>query len=327
MIALYTDRRMIDHRTPAGHPEKPERLSALLDAWQAEPFASLFHKADFSPVLRADLLRVHAEDYLNDVETESHRATDQKPVMLDPDTFLAKSSMIAAQIAAGAAVAAVEQVMSANPKDSQPNRAFCAIRPPGHHARPKTAMGFCIYGSIAVAAAHARDVLGLNRILIVDFDVHHGNGTQEMFYEDDRVGFMSIHRFPFYPGTGRAEETGAGRGLGYTWNVPLNASTRPEQYLEAFEKTLEKAASKMRPELVMISAGFDAHRLDPVGGLGLDSHHFTAITQKIVDVANHHCSGRIVSLLEGGYNVEKLVESASFHVKCLAGLSVTNEKK
>lgn len=317
MITLYTDRRMIQHRPPAGHPERPERLSALLDHWEQPEFKNLFDRLDFEAVASNDLLRVHTADYLADVETESLRATDEKPVMMDPDTFLGRSSQLAARLAAGAAVSAVNQVMKSG---AFQNNAFCAVRPPGHHARPVSAMGFCIYANIAVAAAHARDVLGLDRILIVDFDVHHGNGTQEIFYEDDRVGFLSIHRCPFYPGTGRSDETGKGRGLGYTWNVPLRADTKPSDYIDAFQKSLDSAASKVKPQLVLISAGFDAHRLDPVGGLGLESHHFGLITQKIMDVANHYCGGRIVSLLEGGYNIEKLVESATIHVKCLDGI-------
>ena len=321
MITIYTDPRMIEHCTPAGHPEKPARLSTLLDHWESIKLFESARRGTFAEVASADLQRVHANDYLADVETESHRATDDKPVMLDPDTYLAAKSMQAARLAAGAAVAAVEQVAKSTGSDQ--NKAFCAIRPPGHHARPKAAMGFCIYATAAVAAAHARDVLGLERILVVDFDVHHGNGTQEIFYDDQRVGFLSSHRFPFYPGTGRADETGTGRGLGYTWNIPLPAETRPSAFHDAFESTLEKAAAKQKPQLVIISAGFDAHRLDPVGGLNLESSDFIRITRKIMEIADAHCGGRIVSLLEGGYNVEKLVESATFHVKTLAGLKTS----
>lgn len=268
----------------------------------------------FSEVVRPELSRVHSADYLDDLDFEAPRATDDRPVMLDPDTFLAAKTLTAARLAAGAAVAAVEQVMK---PAAQSKIVFCAVRPPGHHARPQAAMGFCVYSTIAVAAAHARDVLGLDRILIVDFDVHHGNGTQEIFYEDDRVGFMSIHRHPFYPGTGKADETGRGRGLGFTWNVPLGAKTARSEYHAAFQATLEKAADKMKPQLVMISAGFDAHRLDPVGGLGLESEDFAKLTKSLIDVANMHAGGRIVSLLEGGYNVEKLVESATVHIEAL----------
>lgn len=314
MITLYTDRRMIDHKNPAGHPEKSERLQALLDHWQRSGHQARMAAGAFHEVARPDLARVHSADYLDDLEAEAPRATDDRPVMLDPDTYLAAKTLTAARLAAGAAVAAVEQVL----RPGTPSKiAFCAVRPPGHHARPHSAMGFCVYSTIAVAAAHARDVLGLDRILIVDFDVHHGNGTQEIFYEDPRVGFMSIHRHPFYPGTGKADETGRGRGLGFTWNVPLGAAAPPMEYHAAFQATLEKAADRMKPQLVLISAGFDAHRLDPVGGLGLESEDFVALTKSLIDVANTHAGGRMVSLLEGGYNVAKMVESATVHIQTL----------
>ncbi|MFM7319356.1 MAG: histone deacetylase [Isosphaeraceae bacterium] len=321
MITIYTDRRMIDHRTPSGHPERPARLAALLDHWDAIKLFDHVRRGTFVEVAPADLRRVHSADYLDDVETESHRARDEKPIMLDPDTYLAGHSMLAACLATGAAVAAVEQVAKSTGPET--GKAFCAVRPPGHHARPKQAMGFCIYATAAVAAAHARDVLRLDRILVVDFDVHHGNGTQEIFYDDDRVGFFSIHRFPFYPGTGRADETGTGKGLGYTWNAPLPANTPASKFHDTFEAMLDKAAAKMKPQLVIISAGFDAHRLDPVGGLNLESEDYIRITRKVMQVADASCGGRIVSLLEGGYNVEKLVESATFHVKTLAGLATS----
>jgi len=314
MITLYTDRRMIDHKNPAGHPEQSQRLQALLDHWQQSGHQARMATGVFQEVARPDLARVHLADYLDDLQAEAPRATDDRPVMLDPDTYLAASTLTAARLAAGAAVAAVDQVMKPG---AQNKVAFCAVRPPGHHARPHAAMGFCIYSTIAVAAAHARDVLGLDRVLIVDFDVHHGNGTQEIFYEDDRVGFLSIHRHPFYPGTGKADETGRGRGLGFTWNVPLGAATPPAEYQAAFAAALEKAADKMKPQLVLVSAGFDAHRLDPVGGLGLENEDYAILTRRLLDVAGTHAGGRMVSLLEGGYNVAKLVESATVHIESL----------
>jgi acetoin utilization deacetylase AcuC-like enzyme len=314
MITLYTDRRMINHKTPAGHPERPERLAALLDHWEKKGHKAAMRPGSFGEVTRPALSRIHSGDYLDDLEAESPRATDDRPIMLDPDTHMALGTLTAARLAAGAAVAAVDQVMKADAND---RIAFCAVRPPGHHARAHSAMGFCIFSTIAVAAAHARDQLGLERILIVDFDVHHGNGTQEIFYDDNRVGFVSIHRHPFYPGTGKADESGRGRGAGFTWNAPLGASTSRTAYHSAFEKVLETAAEKMRPQLVLISAGFDAHKLDPVGGLNLETEDFGLITKALMNVANTHCGGRIVSLLEGGYNVDKLVESATLHIETL----------
>ncbi len=314
MIPIYTDPRMIDHRTPAGHPERPERLSALLDHWRKNGRLTDANAKTVTEAERSDLARIHSEAYLKNLEEKSAEATDEHLQMLDPDTYMGRSSLRAAKLAAGAAVAATRSVAEASDRQ---RIAFCAVRPPGHHARPHTAMGFCLYGTIAAAAAHARDVLRLDRILIVDFDVHHGNGTQEMFYEDDRVGFLSIHRFPFYPGTGRAEETGSGRGLGFTWNVPLPAETSPKNFHAAFEATLEKAAAKTKPQIVLISAGFDAHREDPVGGLGLESDDFRRITRSVRQVADTYSEGRIVSMLEGGYHVDRLVESATVHIDAL----------
>jgi acetoin utilization deacetylase AcuC-like enzyme len=314
MIPIFTDPRMIDHKTPAGHPEKPERLARLLDHWRKSGRLTEANTRPVTEVSDQELKRVHAPSYLKSLEEKSLAATDEHLTMLDPDTHMGASSLKAAKLAAGAAVAAVRLVTE---PDSKNKIAFCAVRPPGHHARPASAMGFCLYGTIAVAAAYARDVLKLDRILIVDFDVHHGNGTQEMFYEDSRVGFLSVHRFPFYPGSGRADETGSGPGLGFTWNVPLGAETRPADYHAAFESTLEKAADKMKPQLVLISAGFDAHHEDPVGGLGLVSEDFRRITRAILDVADTHAGGRVVSMLEGGYHIERLVESASVHLDSL----------
>ena len=232
--------------------------------------------------------------------------------MLDPDTWLMPGSGLAARLAAGAAVEAVSFVMA-----SQDRHALCLVRPPGHHARPASGMGFCIYGNVAVAAADALARFDLNRVLIVDFDVHHGNGTQEAFYDNRRVGFLSIHRYPFYPGTGAADETGTGDGLGVTMNVPSRYGTPRSQYHAAFRAGLETLADRIRPELVLISAGFDAHAEDPVGDLGLEVEDFEILTKEIVSVAETHAKGRIVSVLEGGYNVPILAGCVEVHLHAL----------
>jgi acetoin utilization deacetylase AcuC-like enzyme len=178
-------------------------------------------------------------------------------------------------------------------------------------------MGFCLFNNIAVAAAHARVAHGLERVLIVDWDVHHGNGTQDIFYEDGAVHFLSLHRYPFYPGTGAADETGSGRGLGTTLNFPLAFGISRREYISAFATALEEAAGRCRPELILLSAGFDAHAADPVGSLGLESEDFGELTQLIVAAARQYCGGKLVSLLEGGYNVEKLGESVSIHLETM----------
>jgi acetoin utilization deacetylase AcuC-like enzyme len=215
-------------------------------------------------------------------------------------------------MACGTAVDAVERVIA-----GEDTTAFCAVRPPGHHAVPNGAMGFCLLGNAAIAARTAIQRLGLNRVLVVDWDVHHGNGTQDVFYEDGQVGFFSAHRFPFYPGTGRKIETGRGAGLGTTFNLPLQFGTSRKDYLSAFEGMLTDAADHMKPELVILSAGFDAHADDPIGSLGLETEDFETLTRLVQQVAATHANDRLVSILEGGYNLQRLAECVELHLKTL----------
>jgi acetoin utilization deacetylase AcuC-like enzyme len=232
--------------------------------------------------------------------------------MLDVDTIVSSKSYEVALAAAGAGVAAVDAVLS-----GQDKTALCLIRPPGHHATPTHSMGFCLFNNIALAADHARRVHQLDRILILDWDVHHGNGTQDIFYEDQEIFFLSIHRYGagFYPGTGAADETGSGRGLGYTANVPIRYGTSRKDYFSALKNALDKAADKMKPQLVLVSAGFDAHRKDPIGSLGLETEDFSKLTRMALDVARTHAQGRLVSCLEGGYDLEALAESVQVHLE------------
>ncbi len=308
VVGLFTDPRMLEHHVPARHPERPERLQAILRQLQR----SGYHNSCPSGVVRAatdeELARVHSVDYLREVSALEAAGGG----MLDPDTWLLPGSGLAARLAAGAAIEAVSFVMT-NPD----RRALCLVRPPGHHARPSSGMGFCIYGNVALAAEEALARFHLNRVLIVDFDVHHGNGTQECFYKSSRVGFLSIHRYPFYPGTGAKDETGSGDGLGATMNVPLPYGTKRDHYHAAFRAALEKLADRIRPELVLISAGFDAHAEDPVGDLGLEVEDFETLTKDVVAVAETHAQGRIVSVLEGGYNVPILAGSVEVHLHAL----------
>jgi acetoin utilization deacetylase AcuC-like enzyme len=299
---------MMEHRVPTKHPERPERLQAILRHLERTGYLGSKDDSRVREATDEELARVHAADYLRRVA----KVESAGGGMLDPDTWVSKGSNEAAHLAAGAGIEAVSFVMAA-----QERRALCVVRPPGHHALPETGMGFCIYANVAVAAAAALARHELNRVLIVDFDVHHGNGTQAIYYASKRVGFLSIHRYPFYPGTGSRDETGSGPGLGRVKNIPLPYGTARTAYRAAFRSGLDKLADRIRPELVLVSAGFDAHAEDPVGDLGLEVEDFEVLTRDIVAVAETHASGRIVSVLEGGYNVPILAGAVAAHLGAL----------
>jgi acetoin utilization deacetylase AcuC-like enzyme len=307
-VWLFADSRMIEHRPPAGHPERPERLAAILQRLKRNDMLFSCPAGTVRPATDAELGRVHGPQYL----AAMRRVSEAGGGPVEADTWMSPRSEEAARLAAGAAVEAVAAVV-----EGRARRAFCAIRPPGHHARPGAAMGFCLFGNVAVAAADALERHGLARVLIADFDVHHGNGTQEMFEADGRVGFLSIHRYPFYPGTGAADETGRGPGLGLIRNEPVAFGTPRESIRDRFRSALEALAAKVRPELVLVSAGFDAHAQDPIGSLGLEVEDFVTFTRDLIDVADAHAGGRIVSLLEGGYNVPVLAECVAAHLAAL----------
>ena len=308
-VRIFTDRRMLDHRVPARHPERPERLQAVLRHLERTGYLPAGKANDVRPAGDPQLERVHSVAYLHRVAAVESDGGG----MLDPDTWVSAGSNLAAKLAAGAGIEAVSFVLEAPER-----RALCVVRPPGHHALPEAGMGFCIYATVALAAKEALTHHEVNRVLIVDFDVHHGNGTQEVFYASDRVGFLSIHRYPFYPGTGARDETGKGPGLGHTMNIPLPYGTSRTDYRAAFRSGLEKLADRIRPELVLVSAGFDAHAEDPVGDLGLEVEDFEVLTKEIVAVAETHAHGRIVSLLEGGYNVPILAGAVAAHLGALS---------
>lgn len=290
------------HDPGPGHAERPARLAAVLDGLK-----DAFHDLQWREAPRAtrgQLLRVHDAALLATVlDTPATRT-----VQLDPDTFLSPDSAEAALRAAGAGVAAVDAVMR------DPSTAvFCAVRPPGHHATASVAMGFCLFNSIAVAAAHALDAHGLSRVAIVDFDVHHGNGTQAVFETDPRVLYASSHQWPLYPDSGRREE----RGVGNIVNVPLPPGTGGDGFRRAYREVVLPALDAFRPQLVLVSAGFDAHRRDPLAQLALEADDIAWATRELHAVARRHAGGRIASMLEGGYDLQALRECAIAHVGAL----------
>lgn len=299
--ALITHKACYDHVTPPGHPEQVARLDAVLGAIKDLDLVQV------SAPMAADddLLRAHPKAH---VEAIKAAAPSEGWRSLDADTHMSVGTLEAAYRAAGGIVKAVDLVMSGDV-----GNAFSAMRPPGHHAERETAMGFCFFGSVAVAAKHALDFHGLKRVAILDFDVHHGNGTQDLVEEDARILFCSSHQMPLYPGTGAAHETGVGNVV----NVPLPDGCGSAAFRAAWEAHVFPRVDAFKPELMLISAGFDAHADDPLAGMELREDDFAWVTGKICDLADTHCQGRVVSALEGGYDLEALGRSARAHVDVL----------
>ena len=300
MLRLYTHASCLQHDPGPDQPESSARLRAVLQALDQDRFAAL-DRIEAPRATREQLLRVHGAAH---VERTLATLPESGTVRLDEDTLMSPGSAEAALHAAGALVAAVDTVLG------QGGRAFCAVRPPGHHATPDRAMGFCLFNNVAVAAAHAIAEHGLKRVAIADFDVHHGNGTQDIFAAEPRVLFLSSHQMPLYPDTGREDERGAGNIV----NGPLSPGDGSYEFRELWEGVLLPRMHAFRPQLVLVSAGFDAHRNDPLADLRLGSEDYAWITQRLVAVANAHADGRIVSTLEGGYNLLALATSVAAHV-------------
>jgi acetoin utilization deacetylase AcuC-like enzyme len=304
MTLLYTDPRFLVHRT-GDHPENPSRLEHIVRLLDASGLAARCRRPAWQPALPAEIADVHEPAYISQVVEFIRRGGGQ----IESDTIVGPGSLEAALLAAGAVRDAVDRVLKGDD-----TTALCLVRPPGHHARPAAAMGFCLFNNVAIGARMAIGEMKLDRVLVVDWDVHHGNGTQESFWRDEQVGFMSIHRWPFYPGTGGADETGSGPGLGATLNLPVSFGTSRADYLARFTSELDRFADRIKPQLVLTSAGFDSHRTDPIGSLGLETEDFIALTRAVLAVANRHAGGRIVSVLEGGYNPPVLAECVAAHL-------------
>ncbi len=301
------------HIPPFEHPESPGRLTALVEHLEAEGI--LERMVRITPDYRSeeDILRVHDADYLRRLEMACRRGD----MTLDSeDTYLNRNSYSIALLSAAGAIAGAEAVAL-----GQVRRAFCAIRPPGHHADRGTGQGFCLLNNIAIATRYLQARHGVSRIFIIDWDVHHGNGTQNIFLEDPSVFFFSIHEHPtfLYPGTGRRWETGRGAGEGYTLNAPMSPGAGDAEYRLAFEQMLFPAIERFRPEILMVSAGFDAHRDDPLADIQLTDEGFRFMSRSAVEMAERHCGGRLVSVLEGGYDLGSFTKSAEIHIRELLG--------
>ncbi len=308
-VGFVTHESFMGHLTGPGHPECPARLAAIITRLGENGlWDSLQHIAP-KPTELNDLLCVHEEAYIRTAvrDIEQGYAT-----LSTGDTCICPASLDAALWAVGAACAGVDAVAA-----GQVRRVFCAVRPPGHHATPSCGMGFCVFNNVAVAARYAQLTHDLNKVLIIDWDAHHGNGTQAAFYEDGSVLYFSVHHWPFYPGTGAAGETGGGAGAGLTVNVPLAGGAGDEEFTRAITDVLTPAADKFSPDLVLISAGFDAHVDDPLGGMAVTTAGFAELTRLVVEITERHCAGRIVSVLEGGYGLAGLGECAEAHLRAM----------
>jgi len=296
----------LEHATGPGHPERPERAASVLARIESSGLAADLdsHAATEAPL--AALERVHTSEHVARVRA---RCAEGFGILDGGDTTISKGSWRASLCAAGGALDAVDRVARGDW-----TRAFCVARPPGHHAERGHAMGFCLFNNVAVAAAHLRAEHGYERVAIIDFDVHHGNGTQHLFEDDASVFYASLHQWPHYPGTGAATERGVGAGEGSTLNCPLSAGTGDAEWIATLEERVLPALEAFRPEFLLISAGFDAHRADPLSGTCVSEDGYATITRRLTQLADERCTGRLVSLLEGGYDLDALARSVETHV-------------
>jgi len=312
MTALLANPLFREHRTGDGHPERPERFDAVVAALDRAGLTKRTLPVESRPASDDELAACHSRPYIETARRDVGRVTSGVGDLSTGDTSISPRSLEVALHAAGGVLNAVDAVM-----EGRARNAFCAVRPPGHHATPGRGMGFCLFNNVAVAARYAQRQHGISRVLIADWDVHHGNGTQDIFYSDGSVLFFSTHQSPWYPGTGSELETGEGRGKGLTINCPFPAGSGREKIVGAFRKGLAAAARDFGPDLVILSAGFDSRMGDPLGRFTLTDIDFADLTSVMLDIAGQHAGGRLVSVLEGGYNLTGLAAAATAHVQRL----------
>lgn len=300
----------LKHDAGAFHPESPLRLMAIVDCVKNSDLNEKLVFLEPSPASVEQVQYIHTESYVKFLKEFCRRGGGN----LEIDTGVSKDSYDVALLAVGGIIKAIDAVL-----DGEVDNAFAAVRPPGHHALADTGKGFCLFNNLAIGARYAQKERGLERIIIVDWDVHHGDGTHYIFYEDPSVFYFSIHQFPFYPGTGRAYETGKGAGAGYTLNVPVPFGAGVDLYIDVFQKKFKPMGLRFNPDIILISAGFDGHKDDPIGGTELTSESYGVFTDIVMEVAEETCGGKVVSALEGGYEPKAVSESVVMHLKHLMG--------
>ncbi|MBW1922769.1 MAG: histone deacetylase [Deltaproteobacteria bacterium] len=297
---IVRDVRFMDHLPGVGHPESPDRLRVIYDMLDGSDMAGAFHEIPTREATEEELLSFHTPRYLERVAATRGRDF----VSLDPDTATSPGSYDAALLAAGGLCEAVSRVL-----EGELDNAFALVRPPGHHAERERAMGFCLFNNVVIAARYAQRSHGIERVLIIDWDLHHGNGTQHAFEDDSTVLYFSTHQFPYYPGTGSAAQTGVGDGLGFTVNIPLSVGHGDGEYMAIFEQVLAPIGRSFDPGLILVSAGFDIYEGDPLGGMRVTPEGFAGLTRSVMDLADASCGGKLVVTLEGGYHLSGLRES------------------
>ena len=306
---LIYDERFLEHDTGPGHPERPARLSAAIAALDACPWSASLLRL---PPRVADIAEIENSHTLGYIRRASDACASGAPFLDTTDVTISETSCEVAMLAAGAPLVMADALL-----DGRIDNGFALLRPPGHHAERDAAMGFCLFNNVAIAARYLQQRHGLDKIAIIDWDVHHGNGTQHSFEDDPSVLYVSTHQYPYYPGTGAASETGIGRGRGATLNCPLPAGATDSAYERAFSERIVPALDAFRPECLIISAGFDAHRDDPLADMQLSTGCFVWMTERLMEVAAHHAGGRLLSVLEGGYNLSRLGDCVAAHVERL----------